>query len=114
MSSERRTLAVYEDLNTALGVVLRWIKRMETEDLIATVKRIDAGVKRLNGSVADHDEQLQSQAVTNATTAMLISAIQDEQRRISKQLDDLKSQIGWVARIVIGAVIAQVLVQVFV
>jgi len=112
--SERRILDVCEDLEAALGVVLRWIKQMEEENLITTVQRIDVGVKRLNGAVADHEEKLRDQEITNATTAMLIKAVQDEQARITERIEKLTEQIVWGVRLVIGAVIAQVLVQVFV
>jgi len=112
--SERRILDVCEDLEAALGTVLRWIRHMEEENLIATVQRIDVGVNRLNGAVADHEEKLRDQEITNATTAMLIKAVQDEQARITERIEKLTEQIVWGVRLVIGAVIAQVLVQVFV
>ena len=114
MTSERRLEGLCEDLNAALGVILRWIKQMEEVNLVATVQRIDVGVKRLNGAVADHDEKLRQQEITNATTAMLLKAVQDEQKRITERVEKLTEQIVWGVRLVIGAVIAQVLVQIFV
>ena len=109
MSSERRILGACEDLVAALGVVLRWIKHMEDENLIATVQRIDKGVERLNGSVASHEEQLRQQQVTNATTAMLIASLKDEQAKIIERFDKMVSQFTWMFRVVLGAVALELL-----
>lgn len=107
MDTERHILGAIDDLGEKQNIILRLVKEMQDTGLVAAVQRIEEGVKQLNGTVSNHEEQLHEQKVINATTTMLINQVAKDQKKQAEQ-------INWAVRIIIGAVIAQVLVQIFI